>query len=157
MFVGSPMNITATWQTRPATSIPCGSYVHRGTDRPTNIRIFKKILFCLPPRPGSLQNKYTIYKQQQTHIQYIAIQHVKHHKYRSNTTVTHQNPNITSPRMHRSSLRRVVVLCPSTACVQHRLGERFSLRGVMLWVWTLQDIDINMLDDHKTHEIQCKF
>jgi hypothetical protein len=59
--------------------------------------------------------------------------------------------------MHRSSLRRVVVLRPSTACVEHHLGERFSLRGVMLRVQNLQDIDINMLDDHKTCKIQRKF
>jgi hypothetical protein len=135
MFVGSMTNITATWQTWPATSTPRGSYVRRGTDK---YKIFfLKNLFCLPPQPGSLQNRYTIYKQQQTHIQYITIQHVKHHKYRSNTTATHQNPNIKSPRMHRSSLRRVVVLRPSTACVERRLGERISLWGVMLWVWNL--------------------
>jgi hypothetical protein len=59
--------------------------------------------------------------------------------------------------MHRLSLRRVVVLRPSTACVEHRLGKRFSLRGIMMWVQNLQDIDINMLDDHKTREIQRKF
>jgi hypothetical protein len=156
MFISSSMNITTTWQTRPATSTPHGSYVRRGTNKHKDL-FFKKILFCLPPWPGSLQNKYTIYKQQQTHIQYITIQHIKHHKYRSNTTATHQNPNITSPRMHRSSLHWVVVLRPSTACVEHRLGECFSLRGIMLWVWNLQDIDINMLDDHKIREIQHKF
>jgi hypothetical protein len=59
--------------------------------------------------------------------------------------------------MHRSSLHRVIVLRPSTAYVEHRLGERFSLQGVMLWVQNLQDIDINMLDGHKTREIQRKF
>ncbi len=56
--------------------------------------------------------------------------------------------------MHRSSLRRVIVLRPSTAYVEHRLGEIFSLRDVTLWV---QNLDKNMLDDHKTHEIQRKF
>jgi hypothetical protein len=128
-----------------ATLVSYWSYVRRFPDKhnchaadptshvyPTWLRIFLKFLFCLSPRPGSLQNRYTIYKQQQTHIQYIIIQHDKHHKYRSNTTMTHQNQNITSPRMHRSSLRRVIVLRPSTAYVERCLGERFSLRGVML-------------------------
>jgi hypothetical protein len=127
MFIGSQMNITATWQTQPATSTPRGSYVRQCSPDKHKDFFYKKIMFCLPPRSGSLQNRYIIYKQQQTHIQYITIQHIKHHKYRSNTTATHQNPNITSPRMHRSSLRRVVVLRPSTACVEHHLGERFSL------------------------------
>jgi hypothetical protein len=155
----------------------------RGTDEPktltfvgstwlTNVRhigprrpwchvkdFFKKIYFvCLPGRGAyKTGTQYTIYKQQQTHIQYTTIQHVKHHKYWSNTTATHQYPNITSPRMQRSSLRRVVVLHPSTACVDHCLGELFSLRGIMLCVWNLQDIDTNMLDDHKSCEIQWKF
>jgi hypothetical protein len=94
----------------------------------------KKFLFCLPPRLESLQNRY-----KQTDIQYITIQQVKHHKYPirqtlqvSNTTATHQYPNITRHRMHRSSLRWVIMLHPSTACVEHHLGELFSCRGVTL-------------------------
>jgi hypothetical protein len=40
VFFGSPMNITATWQTRSSTSTPRGSCVHRGTDK--NKDFFKK-------------------------------------------------------------------------------------------------------------------
>jgi hypothetical protein len=58
----------------------------------------KNSLFSLPPRLGSLQNRY-----KQTYIQYITIQQVSN---MSNTTATHQYSNITSHRMHCSSLHR---------------------------------------------------
>jgi hypothetical protein len=51
MFVGSLMNITATWQTRPAKSTPRGSYVLRGTDKHKNF--FKSCFACLPGRGAS--------------------------------------------------------------------------------------------------------
>jgi hypothetical protein len=155
MFIGFPTNITATWQIRPATSTSCGSFVHRGTDEHKDFFLKISVLSTSPIEEPPKQvyntqttaNTYTIYNNPTR----------QNHKYRSNTTATHQNPNITSPRMHHSLLHRVVVLRPSTACVEHRLGERFSLRGVMLRVQNLQDIDINMLDDHKTCKIQRKF
>jgi hypothetical protein len=136
MFVGSLMNIKATWQFRPATPALRGPYVHRLTDE--HMEFLKKLPILSaspagePPKQVST-NIYRIYNNP------TSIQHVKHHKYPihqtlqvSNTTATHQYPNITSHRMHRSSLRRVIVLCPSTACVKHRLGELFSCRDIAL-------------------------
>jgi hypothetical protein len=35
MFIGSPMNIRATWGRRGWSGLPCGSYVRRGTDEHT--------------------------------------------------------------------------------------------------------------------------
>jgi hypothetical protein len=81
--------------------------------------------------------------------------HIKHNKYPTYTTATHKYWNITSPRIHRSL--RQVVLRASFIWVEHRSSELFSQRGVTLWVQNLKDIDMNVLDDHKTHKIESKF
>jgi hypothetical protein len=82
--------------------------------------------------------------------------HVKHNKYPMYTTATQKYWNITSPRIHRS-LHKVVVLRTSFVWVKHRSSKLFSWRGVALWVQNLQNIDTNVLDDYKTHEIESKF
>jgi hypothetical protein len=54
-----------------------------------------------------------------------------------------------------TSLRWVVILRSSNACVEHRLGKLVSHRGVTLWVWSLWDIDVSVLDHHKNRKKQC--
>jgi hypothetical protein len=86
MFVGSPMNITTTWQTQPATSTPRGSYVHQGTDKHKDF-LKKSCLVCLPGRRAfktgiqyniqTIANTYTIYNNPTRQTSQVSIQH--HH------------------------------------------------------------------------------
>jgi hypothetical protein len=98
-------------------------------------------LFWLPPWLGSLQNKYnyTIFNTN------LAI-----------TTWTYkqmyQTKAITTQATLQTSLSNNTSVITPPSCyppLLHLLGELVSRRGVALWVQSLWDIDMNVLDCHK--------
>jgi hypothetical protein len=69
---------------------------------------------------------------------------------RATINITMKLRNQVAPLLHR-----VVILRSSTTSVEHCLSELVSRRGIALWVRSLRDIDMNVLDHHKNHEKQC--
>jgi hypothetical protein len=140
MFIGEPTNITTMWT------------LYSSVNEHKLGIIYIYCLFWLPPRLGSLQNRHN----------YIIL-------IPATTSSTYKEMYETNAILHNSvrfkhhcetmkwssditPLGRYPPLLP--ACVEHRLGKLVSHRGVTLWVWSLWDIDMSVLDHHKNREKQ---